>query len=49
MATMKIGYSVKVQGEFRIIDLFCGCGGLTLGVHVAAFAFGRGFRSVFTY
>ena len=35
----------NLQGEFRIIDLFCGW--LTLGVRKVAFTLGCGFRSVF--
>ena len=31
----------------RVVDFFDGCGSLALGVREAAFARGRGFRSVF--
>src|ERR1051325_7271815 len=35
-----------LQGEVRVVDLYSGCGGLSLGAREACIAFGRNFRSV---
>ena len=38
--------NVKAQNNFRVLDLFSGCGGLSLGLHWAKDSHGRGFTTV---
>lgn len=47
LASKKLPKVYKPLGVVRVVDLFCGCGGLTLGIREACRGIGRKFEAVF--